>query len=250
MELLEKFQLNAARIGTGATARCHLNKLYEDTKWETLSQRRYNHRNLQMYKIMKGKSPSYLRDLVPGNVEARTRYGLRNRDDIDWRPVRNARIELHSNSFFPVSSRNWNILEAKLKAAPSVESYKYIQKAKLEKPNPLFYFGDRRANIIHARLRIGCSELKAHLHDELHVIESPLCPCGAGVDETPEHFFFECTQYAAARNIFRNNLSTIMTQWPPPIETILSGLKDQPHPINVHLFSIIHQYIISSQRFT
>jgi hypothetical protein len=37
LEPLEKFQLNAARIVTGATARSKSDQLYKDTKWETLA---------------------------------------------------------------------------------------------------------------------------------------------------------------------------------------------------------------------
>jgi hypothetical protein len=49
MESLEKFQLNAARIVTGATARCESARLYLETQWETLAKRRANHRLLQLF---------------------------------------------------------------------------------------------------------------------------------------------------------------------------------------------------------
>jgi hypothetical protein len=74
---------------------------------------------------MKGKAPAYLRNLVPGNVDARTRYSLHNRGDIDWRATGNYRIDNHSNSFFPVASRNWNEMRDDIKNLTSVESFKY-----------------------------------------------------------------------------------------------------------------------------
>jgi hypothetical protein len=101
MESLKKFQLNAARIVTGATAKCDTARLYADTKWQTLSSRRANHRILQLFKIKLGKAPIYLRNLTLNNVEARTRYALRNNANMDI-PV--ARIEAYSKSFFSGSS--------------------------------------------------------------------------------------------------------------------------------------------------
>ena len=40
---LENVQLDAARIVTGRTKLTGLNRLYEETKWEKLSDRRQNH---------------------------------------------------------------------------------------------------------------------------------------------------------------------------------------------------------------
>jgi hypothetical protein len=62
---LEVVQLNAARIVTGATARCSTNGLYKETSWEPLAKRREFHRLSLMYKIVNGTAPYYLVDLLP-----------------------------------------------------------------------------------------------------------------------------------------------------------------------------------------
>ena len=54
----------------------------------------------------------------------------------------------------------------------------------------------RRINITLARIRMQCSELLYHLHQN-HVADSPNCPCG--VIETHEHYFFDCPQHHIAR---------------------------------------------------
>jgi hypothetical protein len=246
MEGLEKFHLNAARVVTGATAKCSTARLYLETKWETLAHRRANHRNLQLFKIKMGKAPAYLSDLTPSNVEARTRYVLRNREDMDVPP---ARIEAYSKSFFPASARAWNDLPHSLKTSPSVEAFKYRQKLSRGKANPLFYFGERKVSIVHARMRTKCSYLKAHLYHELHVIDSPLCLCGSGDEEDNKHFLLICTKYNEAREIMRTSWANLNLDWPPPVDYLLFGIPDLPHPVNIHIFSIVHQYLYDSERF-
>jgi hypothetical protein len=247
VETLEKFQHNAARIVTGATAKCNIARLYIETKWESLAKRRADHRALQLFKIKMGKAPTYLRDLTPNNVCARTRYALRNRDNMD---IPHARIETYSRSFFPASARIWNDLPIALKRSPSINSFKYAQKIKVVKANPLYYYGERKAAVIHSRLRIKCSALKAHLFHELNVIESPLCNCGTGEEENSEHYFFNCTLYTESRRAMRLSLENLEINWPPPLDYLLFGIPDQPHPINIHIFSIVHQYLNDSERFS
>ena len=246
MESLESFQLNAARIVTGATARCSSARLYLETKWETLAKRRENHRLLQLYKIARGKSPAYLTTLLPNNVQARTRYVLRNRGNMD---VPAARLEAYSRSFFPATARLWNDTPEILKNAPSVESFKYRVKSKLPKTNPLFYFGERRVSVIHSRLRIKCSILKAHLFYELHVIDSPLCDCVTGEEEDNEHFFLKCPNHIAARQTLRASWGNISPNWPPPVDHFLFGIKEETHPLNINIFSMVHQFIFDTERF-
>ena len=63
--MLERVQLAAARIVTGATQNTEICLLYEETKWELLSNRREKHKLIQMYKIYNDLSPKYLRHKIP-----------------------------------------------------------------------------------------------------------------------------------------------------------------------------------------
>ena len=69
----------------------------------------------------------------------------------------------------------------------------------------LFCYGSRKCNIIRARLRIGCSGLREHLCNYLHVIDSPKCQCG-NESETVFHYFFECILFENQRQKMMQDL--------------------------------------------
>jgi len=52
IELLESVQLETARIITGLRSGTSHNKLYNEPGWETLSARRYKHKQIMMYKTL------------------------------------------------------------------------------------------------------------------------------------------------------------------------------------------------------
>ena len=73
---LEKVQLQAARIVTGALQPTPLAQLYKETGWQTLAERHDIHCLCLFYKIVNGLTPSYLSELVP--VQPVHSYNLRN----------------------------------------------------------------------------------------------------------------------------------------------------------------------------
>ena len=76
MERIEKVQYQAALAITGSWKGSNRNKLYEVLGWETLSDRRWSRRLIQLFKIRNNLTPLYLRDSLP-----RTRgLSLRNSD--------------------------------------------------------------------------------------------------------------------------------------------------------------------------
>jgi hypothetical protein len=243
LNVLETVQLNAARIVIGATARCSSLGLYTETGWETLASRRRHHRMTLMYKIINGKAPSYLTDLIPDLVQDRTTYHLRNRGDLQ---IPLTRLSILTNSFFPQSIRLWNDLDNNVKSLPSVDAFKAHHARTLPKKNPLYYFGERLASAIHARLRIGNSPLKADLCNILHVIDSPACPCGSGAVETAEHFFFACPLFDRQRTQLNADLSPFLVD---NIQHLLFGIPNSDHLVNLHVFSAVHKYIRDSKRF-
>jgi hypothetical protein len=107
LDILEKVQLEAARVVTGATRRCPTDNLYSEVGWEKLATRRQFHRASLMFKIENNLAPTYLQDLVPEPIQAQTRYNLRNRHDLQ---IPFARLETYSQSFFPAAARLWNSL--------------------------------------------------------------------------------------------------------------------------------------------
>jgi hypothetical protein len=210
MKLLDRVHHNAARIVTGATTKCKTSDLLKEAGWETLYERCTEHRATFMYNILNGRTPPYLLDLIPNTVEARNRYrySLRNRGDL---VVPYARLTTYSNSFFPATTRKWNELPLSVKNSPSHLSFKcnYLKQFPRPPINKLFYIGPRKEAMAHAKLRIGCSLLNAHLHYYLHVIESPLCSCNMGVDETTNHYLFTCPLYTNQRKIMLDKVHAL-----------------------------------------
>ena len=192
---------------------------------------------------MSGLAPSYLKDLVPDRVGMRTRYELRNRHNLDL-PV--ARINCLSYSFFPTTTKKWNDLNMELKNKSSVDAFKNALKKQLPKKNPLFHYGGRLENCIQSRMRIGNSPLNDDLHTILHVIDSPLCPCGSGLNETSEHFFFECDLYDQQREVMKQDLLPYVIN---DVNYLLYGVPNESYTDNIKIFSAVHKFIRDTKRF-
>ena len=55
---------SAARIITGATKLCNIEKLFFDFGWESLQSRRNKHKLVIFYKFLHGLTPDYLFDIA------------------------------------------------------------------------------------------------------------------------------------------------------------------------------------------
>jgi hypothetical protein len=240
---LENVQLNAARIVTGATARCSTNGLYSETSWQPLAKRREIHRLSLYFKIVNGNAPKYLIDLLPSTVQNRTNYNLRNRNTRDTELTR---LNCLTYSFFPSVTKLWNDLSNALKSKPSIEAFKSALSKRIPSKNPLYYFGGRLEACIHARLRIGNSPLKADLFNSLHVITSPLCPCGSGREEDAKHFFFHCPLFDIHRTTMNRELLPYVIN---NVDYLLFGLQSEDHVDNILIFSAVHNFIRNTKRF-
>ena len=105
-------------------------------------------------------APEYLSSLIPQQVNDISRYNLRNSNNIQT--IR-AKTNQYNNSFLPSVLRDWNTLPAETKQLNTVSSFKYFLK-KDNKPVPKYYFyGKRKTQILHTRLRTGCSSLNLDL---------------------------------------------------------------------------------------
>ena len=235
---LEAVHNEAARIITGGTKLCSIKNLLDDLGWESLQARREKHKLIIFYKMVNGLTPEYLQSLIPPIVQNTTTYNLRNSSDL--RNV-HARTNLFYNSFIPSTIRAWNDLSDEIKTAPSVASFKYRLNNNLKKPPKYYDTGSRIGQILHARLRMECSSLNAHLYRK-NIVPSPTCSCGGF--ESTYHFFFQCPNYAVTR---RRDLSNYL----PTLNTnqALYGIADASVVENEVLFSQVKQYIIHSKRF-
>ena len=75
---LEKIQIEAARIASGATKFISIQNLYNKIGWETLEKRKINHKLILIYKMYDNLTPDYLSSLAPSSVNEVSHYNLRN----------------------------------------------------------------------------------------------------------------------------------------------------------------------------
>jgi hypothetical protein len=247
LKVLDKVQKEAAKLVSGATARCSTAELHTELGWEPLSSRRKLHRASMMHKVEHGLAPTYLQDLMPDRVQARTKYNLRNTENRD---VPLARISTYSNSFFPSATRLWNELNRPAKVSPTPNSFKrnYLKQYPRPNQNRLYYQGTRANQVIFAKLRLGCSSLNYDLHTKLHVIESSLCTCDMGLPETAEHYFFVCPRYRRIRQTLKAGIQTIDRQ-AYNLNSILHGNSSLDENQNTRLLKVAHQFVLTSKRF-
>ena len=195
---LESVQNEVARIVSGATKYCNIQKLLFELKWETLTERRKKHRLLMLYKMLYGISPPYLTSLSQSSQNDDERYNLRR-----LRSVR-ANTQFYNSTFLPRTVRDWNLLPESTRNSSTIEQFKMLLNNNRVRSCPLFDFGLRKSQILHTRLRFGCSSLNYDLHRR-NLVDNSLCQCGQV--ETVDHFLIHCRRYQQIRiNIFPTSL--------------------------------------------
>ena len=242
MAKLERIQVDALRVITGATARSNIVNLYRDTDYETFQQRTNNAMLTTMYKIVHGIAPQYLCILLERNENV-GRYNLRRQLPIK---VPLCRLELYKRSFFPHVINLWNSLSANVRELPTTDKLKHYLKKETNELCKAYYYGERWPSVHHARMRIGCSKLNSHLCYNLHVINNPTCECGAP-EESPYHYFFECPNFQAQRANLFNAVSEVTTV---ALDALLYGLPTLFLGQNQAVFKAVHSFIISTHRFS
>jgi len=238
---LESIQTEAARIVTGGTRLVSINKLYTETGWERLSERREQHRLVYFFKMSKGLTPQYLSNLVPINLRSIHDHNTRHSAIIP--PVR-TRTSLYSNYFLPQTVRSWNLLPETVKNCTSLSSFKSHLRTRFIKHPFHYYVGSRLGQIFHARLRMECSSLNSHLYQK-NIVDSPSCVCGS--IETSEHFLFHCPRYNISRQRYINSLHLPIQL---NLDILLLGSNELTAHLNSEIFLTVQKFILSSKRFT
>ena len=167
--------------------------------------------------------------------------GRRLRNDDDFVTPR-SKTNLYQNSFLPKTVRDWNNLPIEIKSASSLNSFKNLINRNLTKPPKYYYEGERRAQILHTRLRLGCSSLNYDLFKN-HVSDTDKCNCG--LIESSEHFLLRCARYD---NIRFETLHKITLAY--DTETLLKGNNLYSDRDNEEIFHYVHEFILKSARFT
>ncbi len=169
---------------------------------------------------------------------------LRNRQNIN---IPHSRLEICKRSFIPSSINLWNNIDPTVRMAENLKQFKsnITKQLYTEYNTPLHYFqGDIILSVMHARLRIKCSNLNSDLCNN-HIRDDPYCEC-AEVVEDAEHYFFQCPWFQNQRTILLQSLQMFL-----PLNTIdlLKGKPQLSYPENCIIVSAIQSYIKTSKRF-
>ena len=236
---LESIQRRAVRIITGGIIRSPTNLLYEEIGIETLKKRREKNIVLFFHKIIHNNAPSYLLEFKP--IPNPHRVNLRSANNLT---TPRCRLVKYQESFLPQAINSWNKLNNSLKETVNYKLFKALLEKDSPKVNPLFYLGDRKENIIMARLRMNCNDLKGHLA-QLNIIENSVCECGYPFEDSL-HYFFICPIYQVPRAALHNLISNIA---PFTLQTILYGRENLNYNSNQLIYNGTLRYIKETNRF-
>ena len=211
MEEIERIQYQAALAITGAWKGSSRVKLYEELGWESLSERRSTRRTLQIHKIEKNCTPSYLKEKLPAHHTALTGSTLNSFHDL------RCRTERFLTSFFPDAIASWNTFIGHFTDMPSYSTLKtHLLSFFRPKKRSIFNIHDPKGIRFLFQLRLGLSPLRSH--KRRHNFEdtpSESCLCKIGAEDT-KHFLFKCPFHATKRAslatkvipiLIRNNLN-------------------------------------------
>lgn len=238
---LDKIQNEAARIVTGCTKLVSLARLQLESNWETLGDRRKKQKLIMMYKMLNGLTPNYLSSLLPDDT-SHSGYNLRNPANV--RSIQ-CRTNYYQLSYLPSAIHEWNLLPPHVQNSETLSIF--VRKMNMSNPvkNELYYYGNRRQQVLHTRLRTSCSALNSHLYQR-NIVVSPDCIV-CNLPETTKHYFMFCRRYSHIRDELSTTISHISTFC---LDTLLYGDTSLSGEQNCHIFEAVHAYILRSKRFT
>ena len=153
-DLMEKIQYQAALAVTGAWQGSSCFKLYEELGWESLSERRWCRRILQIHKIVSDNTPSYLKDKLPRH--RRLLYSQNNNNNT-FHEIR-CRSSRYMSSFFPDAITSWNNVITHFDNIPSINILKdHILSLICPKKKNIFGIHDPLGLRYPLQLRVGLS---------------------------------------------------------------------------------------------
>ena len=221
---LERVQYNATKAITGGMKFTDQSKLRTFLGLKSLSQRRELHCMALFFKIVSGKTPKYLIQIL----DLYRQIGIYNlRDDRRFLHVPSGHLY---NSFFEISIKLWNKLPYDIRDINrSPKAFVLSVNRHLDyNTSPLCcrQHITRRAEIHINRIFLNFSQLNGDLFKR-NLIDSPDCSCGARC-ETASHFFYQCNNYVNLRNDLLTSLE---------ISNVIPNRNLSP--------TRIHQYVVN-----
>ena len=253
---MEKAQNRAARLITGTVRRTHVAALREELGWSSVADRRKKDKLLLFHRLVHDRViPEFIKAIAPNTREADSSRTLRSTTG-NTLSQPESRLTAYSCSFVPSTTRCWNELPTEFRLLDDHKKFKkkIVELMGPDRPNPFCMYGSKRGNILHTRLRLNASSLKAHRFSFGH-IESPQCLCGYKNEDTT-HFLLHCPQYNTAREELYNSLTILLTHnfkdlsLKEQTNIMLNGPRGKPNQNTASKVAIaIQTYINKTNRF-
>ena len=240
---IEKIQLEAGRIVTGATKLVEIDKLYKELGWLKLSERRDLHKLFLFFKMNHGLSPLYLSNLLPLHVGELSSYRLRNAENYVGI---HANTRAYAESFLPSTIQAWNNLPEAVRSADTLGAFKHLLTLDTTKVPAYYDCGDRLDQISHTRLRTECSSLNQHLFRR-NLVQNPYCLCGEIEDN--KHFLLTCPRHTQMRAEMVLSIQQ-KTNVELTTDVLLFGTDAVSVEVNTFIFKAVQKYIKLSKRFS
>ena len=180
--------LEPLRIITGSVRGTSHQKLYNESGFCTLKERRKRHKLIHLYKIINNACPDYLSDVLPPLASTANPYHRRRPYEKIILPFR---TELYWNSLFPSTTLLWNNLPVNIQESSSLSEFKYYLTMNDNNIPSHYHLGNRTQQMIHCTSRDQWLKLELFL---LTPVDNPSCACGHPF-ETTEHFLLFCPNY-------------------------------------------------------
>ena len=119
-KMLENLHIEAIRIIMGGICRTSHQKLYKESRFCTLKERRKWHKLLMFHKLILGLCPQYISDLLPPLVTHINPYHRRRPVERD---MTTCKTELYRNSFIPSATAEWNSLPISVQQSTSLSVF-------------------------------------------------------------------------------------------------------------------------------
>ena len=237
---LDNLHLDALRTIIGSVRGTSHAKLYYESGFIPLYERRRRHKIVMYHKIVNGLTPDYLCAILPPLVSDINPYHLR-------RPLEREHLVCHceryQTSFIVSTTSIWNGLPEHIQGNDSISKLKRYLASNDHSVFGVFYYGNRREQIIHCKLRLEMSDLNQDMVNR-HLSNDASCACGAN-SENASHYMLLCPTYQNARNITISTLPLVQQN----IATLLNGNPHLPQTTNISIFQVVHKFIVESQRF-
>ncbi len=153
----------------------------------------------------------------------------------------------------PASVELWNKLPIETRCINSVKALKTKLKNDASKKVPSYYYsGKRIPNILHTKLRLGCSDLNA---DKALIGISNTNECVCGEVETADHFLLQCGRHLVSKIKMLDSITDLIDskgladQLDIDINLLLYGSDLLKEEENARIFSFVQLFIIESKRF-